>query len=133
MQEMTMTTKHTLSVLAIMAAIQGSTAVSAGENTTPFYDEDSDTVVYHFVGGPNMSVRSPGAMPAKDQSTPYYDEDTDTVVYPFTGSPATPDRSPPASSAAGHTTPYYEEDTDTVVYPYIGRRVMQTTAMTGGS
>ena len=87
-----MTTRHTLSALVGIAITLGTARVTAGQDIAPYYDEESDTVVYNFVGGPVSSVGSQASVHAKDRTHPYYDEDTDTVVYHFTGDPVTPSR-----------------------------------------
>ena len=82
-----MTTRHTLSALVGIAITLGTARVTAGQDIAPYYDYDSDTVVYKFVGSPVSSVGSQASVHAKDRIYPYYDEKTDTVVYQYTGDP----------------------------------------------
>jgi hypothetical protein len=124
-----MTTRQTLYALAGIAITLGTTRLTAGENIAPYYDEESDTVVYNFVGGPVPSVESQASVPAEDRAYPYYDADTDTVVYHFTGDTVTPSRPGASMPAASRFTPYYDEDTDTVVYRHVGHQATRRTAM----
>ena len=127
-----MTTRHTLSALVGIAITLGTARVTAGQEFVPYYDEESDTVVYNFVGGPLSSVGSQASVHTKDRTYPYYDEDTDTVVYHFTGDPVTPSRPEASVPAASRFTPYYDEDTDTVVYRHVGHQATRRrTAMMG--
>ena len=126
-----MTTRHTLSVLVGIAITLATARVTAGQDIAPYYDEESDTVVYNFFGGPVSSAGSQASVHAKDRISPYYDEDTDTVVYHFTRDPVTPSQPEASVSAASRFTPYYDEDTDTVVYRHVGHQAMRRTAMMG--
>jgi hypothetical protein len=80
---MIMITKHTHSILAVIATLIGANAVSAGNDQPWHYDEDRDTIVYSFVGrpstpeAPRVSQQSVGNLPW------HYDEERDTVVYNF--------------------------------------------------
>jgi hypothetical protein len=47
-----MTTRHTHSALVGIAITLGAGRVTAGQDIAPYYDEESDTVVYNFVGQP---------------------------------------------------------------------------------
>jgi len=127
-----MTTRHTLSALVGIAITLVTARVTAGQDIAPYYDEESHTVVYNFVGGPVSPVGSHPSVHAKDRTHPYYDEDTDTVVYHFTDDPATPSRPEASGPAASRFTPYYDEDTDnTVVYRHVGHQATRRTAMMG--
>ena len=78
-----MTIKRTHSTLAIIATLISVNAVSAGNNQPWHYDEDSDTVVYSFVGYPG-APQAPKASRQTASNLPWhYDNETDTVVYDF--------------------------------------------------
>jgi hypothetical protein len=89
MEEKIMTTRHTLSARVGIAITLGTARVTAGLDIAPYYDEDTDTVVYHFTGGPVTPSRPEASVPAASRFMPYCDEDTDTVVYRHVGRQAT--------------------------------------------
>jgi hypothetical protein len=80
-----MTTKYFLNILAGATIATGFQSVIAGQDIPPYYDEDTDTVIYNFVGGPVVSDRSRLPVQVSHGISPYYDEETDTVVYNFAG------------------------------------------------
>lgn len=84
-----MTTRHTLTALAVIFALHGTNAVSDTNGIPPYYDEETATVVYHFVSTPVSSVSSHVSICADHRIPPYYEEDTDPVVYRFVGRPFT--------------------------------------------
>ena len=45
-----MTARHPLSALVGIAITLGTTRVTAGQDIAPYYDEDTDTIVYRHVG-----------------------------------------------------------------------------------
>ena len=51
-----MTTRHTLTPLAVIAALHGTNAVSDTNGIPPYYDVDTDTVVYHHAGRRSMQA-----------------------------------------------------------------------------
>jgi hypothetical protein len=131
LQEMIMTTKHTHSTFALIAALIGTNAVSAGNDQTWHYDEDSDIIVYSFVGHPP----APGAPESSRQTTEnrswHYDDETDTVVYNFVGQPVSPVAATASRQMAVNRPWYYDEETDAVWYNLADRSVEQATVLAG--
>ena len=80
-----MTTKYFLTFLAGATVAFGFQSAIAGQDVPPYYDEDTDTVIYNFVGSPVVSDRSRVPVRVSHGISPYYDEETDTVVYSFVG------------------------------------------------
>jgi len=121
-----MTTKYTHSRLAVIAALIGANAVSAGNDQPWHYDEDIDTIVYSFVGHPP----APGAPDTSRQMTAnrpwHYDEETDTVAYKFVGQPVSPVVATASQQTAANRPWHYDEETDTVLYNPTNRSVEQT-------
>ena len=124
-----MTTKYFLTFLAGTTVAIGFQSAIAGQDVPPYYDEDTDTVIYNFVGGPVVSDRSRVPERVSHGISPYYDEGTDTVAYHFAGKPFEPVQAKASRPASDRITPYYDEETDTVVYSFVGHQPRQTTAM----
>jgi hypothetical protein len=125
LQEMIMFTKYTHSRLAVIAALIGANAVSAGNDQPWHYDEDNDTIVYSFVGHPP----APGAPDSNQQTAAtrswHYDEEMDTVVYKFVGQPVSPVVATASQQTAANRPWHYDEETDTVLYNSTNRSVGQ--------
>ncbi|HYQ71543.1 MAG TPA: hypothetical protein VET88_06410 [Gammaproteobacteria bacterium] len=124
-----MTTNYFLTFLAGVTVAAGFQSAIAGQDIPPYYDEDTDTVIYNFVGGPVVSDSSRVPVRSAHGISPYYDEDTDTVAYHFAGKPFEPVQANASRPAPGRITPYYDEETDTVVYSFVEHQPRQTTAM----
>jgi hypothetical protein len=128
---MIMTIKRTHSTLAIIATLISVTAVSAGNNQPWQYDEDSDTVVYSFVGYPDASQAPNASQQQVENLSWHYDEDSDTVVYSFVGYPGA-SQEPNASQQMAVNLPWhYDKETDTVVYDFAERTVEQARVVAG--
>ena len=126
-----MITKRTHSVLAIIATLIGANAVSAGNDQPWHYDEDSDTVVYRFVGYP-AAPEAPNASQQTVRNLPWhYDEERDTVVYNFVGQPVAPVAAIVTQQRDEDTAWYYDEERDRVIYKFVERSGEQTTVFAG--
>ena len=124
-----MNTRQIIAALVAITAAHAAGNAPAGDGTPPYYDADTDTFVYRFVGDPVASKQRRSPPGATHGITPYYDEATDTVVYNFTGTPIARIHSQATPPAPRSITPYYDAQTDTVVYPHVVRPARQATAM----
>jgi hypothetical protein len=127
LQEMIMTTKRTHSILAAIATLISVNTVSAGNDQPWHYDEDSDTIVYRFVGYPS-APEAPNVSQQKVENLPWhYDEDSDIIVYSFVGNPGASQAPNAPQQMAVYLPWHYDEETDTVVYNFAERSVKQAT------
>jgi len=81
-----MSTRHTLSALVGIAITPGTARVTAGQDIAPYYDEESDTVVYNFVCDPDSSAGSQASVHAKDRNIRITSK---TLTRSFTTTPVT--------------------------------------------
>jgi hypothetical protein len=124
---MIMTTKRTHSTLALIAALIGANAVSAGNDQPWHYDEDSDIIVYSFVGHPPAPGAPESSRQIAENRSWHYDDETDTVVYNFVGQPVSPVAATAYHQMAINRPWHYDEVTDTVLYNFVDRPVEQAT------
>jgi hypothetical protein len=131
LEELIMFTKHTHSILAVIAALIGANAVSAGNDQTWHYDEASDIIVYSFVGHPPAPGAPDSSRQTADNRSWQYDVETDTVVYNFAGQPVSPVTATAFQQTAVNRPWHYDEETDTVLYNSAGHSVEQATVFAG--